>query len=92
MRCARDDRDPLLYSYYSPFGHIKDENISKDSNKPGSLAMANTGTPHSVCTPCATSHVHCAMHVMCIYLYPYASRGEVVLSMIVALRRLGLLL
>ena len=37
-------------------------------------------------------HVHCAMRVMCIYLYPYASRGEVVLSMIVALRRLGLLL
>merc|ERR1711957_319867 len=28
-------------------GNIKDENISRDSNKPGSLSMANTGSPNS---------------------------------------------
>ena len=28
-------------------GNIKDENISKDSNKPGTLSMANTGQPNS---------------------------------------------
>ena len=28
-------------------GCIKDENISKDSNKPGTLSMANTGAPDS---------------------------------------------
>merc|ERR1712227_105223 len=28
-------------------GNIKDENISKDSNVPGSLSMANTGRPNS---------------------------------------------
>jgi cyclophilin family peptidyl-prolyl cis-trans isomerase len=28
-------------------GHITDENISKDSNTPGSLSMANTGKPDS---------------------------------------------
>merc|ERR1712151_787725 len=28
-------------------GNIKDENISKDSNIPGSLSMANTGRPNS---------------------------------------------
>ena len=28
-------------------GNIKDENISKDSNKPGTLSMANTGAPDS---------------------------------------------
>ena len=28
-------------------GNIKDENISKDSNKPGTLSMANTGAPNS---------------------------------------------
>merc|ERR1712113_27480 len=28
-------------------GNIKDENISKDSNIPGSLSMANTGSPNS---------------------------------------------
>jgi cyclophilin family peptidyl-prolyl cis-trans isomerase len=28
-------------------GNIKDENISKDSNKPGTLSMANTGRPNS---------------------------------------------
>merc|ERR1711988_1547903 len=26
-------------------GNIKDENISRDSNKPGTLSMANTGSP-----------------------------------------------
>mmetsp|Transcript_3502 Transcript_3502/g.5684 ORF Transcript_3502/g.5684 Transcript_3502/m.5684 type:complete len:212 (-) Transcript_3502:184-819(-) len=28
-------------------GNIKDENISKDSNKPGTLSMANTGAPNT---------------------------------------------
>lgn len=28
-------------------GNIKDENISKDSNEPGTLSMANTGRPNS---------------------------------------------
>ena len=28
-------------------GNIKDENISRDSNKPGTLSMANTGAPNS---------------------------------------------
>jgi cyclophilin family peptidyl-prolyl cis-trans isomerase len=28
-------------------GNIKDENISKDTNAPGTLSMANTGTPNS---------------------------------------------
>merc|ERR1711904_526371 len=28
-------------------GNIKDENISRDSNKPGPLSMANTGRPNS---------------------------------------------
>lgn len=28
-------------------GNIKDENISKDSNKPGTLSMANTGSPNT---------------------------------------------
>merc|ERR1711972_1293015 len=28
-------------------GNIKDENISKDSNTPGTLSMANTGQPNS---------------------------------------------
>merc|ERR1712066_807670 len=28
-------------------GNIKDENISKDSNVPGTLSMANTGSPNS---------------------------------------------
>ena len=28
-------------------GNIKDENISKDSNLPGTLSMANTGAPNS---------------------------------------------
>mmetsp|Transcript_73807 Transcript_73807/g.130932 ORF Transcript_73807/g.130932 Transcript_73807/m.130932 type:complete len:210 (+) Transcript_73807:72-701(+) len=28
-------------------GNIQDENISKDSNKPGTLSMANTGRPNS---------------------------------------------
>ena len=28
-------------------GNIQDENISKDSNKPGTLSMANTGQPNS---------------------------------------------
>merc|ERR1712228_448796 len=28
-------------------GNIKDENISKDSNQPGTLSMANTGQPNS---------------------------------------------
>ena len=28
-------------------GNIKDENISKDNNKPGTLSMANTGQPNS---------------------------------------------
>merc|ERR1711941_75595 len=28
-------------------GNIKDENISKDSNAPGTLSMANTGRPNS---------------------------------------------
>merc|ERR1712031_12664 len=28
-------------------GNIKDENISKDSNEPGTLSMANTGSPNS---------------------------------------------
>lgn len=28
-------------------GNIKDENISKDSNVPGSLSMANTGSPNT---------------------------------------------
>merc|ERR1719224_36 len=28
-------------------GNIKDENISKDTNAPGSLSMANTGQPNS---------------------------------------------
>merc|ERR1739838_999020 len=28
-------------------GNIKDENISRDSNKPGTLSMANTGQPNS---------------------------------------------
>ena len=75
VRCVRDDRDPLLYSYYPPFGHIKDENISKDSNKPGSLAMANTGTPHYVCTPCATCIVPC-MSSVSISTIRLARRGR----------------
>ena len=77
MRCVRDDRDPLLYSYYPPFGHIKDENISKDSNKPGSLAMANTGTPHySMCAhhvPRALCH---ACHVYLSLSIRLARRGR----------------
>merc|ERR1712125_90156 len=28
-------------------GNIKDENISRDSNEPGTLSMANTGQPNS---------------------------------------------
>merc|ERR1719388_433468 len=28
-------------------GNIKDENISKDTNAPGTLSMANTGQPNS---------------------------------------------
>merc|ERR1711933_77470 len=28
-------------------GNIKDENISKDTNAPGTLSMANTGSPNS---------------------------------------------
>merc|ERR1712187_263787 len=28
-------------------GNIQDENISRDSNKPGTLSMANTGSPNS---------------------------------------------
>ena len=28
-------------------GNIQDENISKDSNVPGTLSMANTGAPNS---------------------------------------------
>merc|ERR1719436_628471 len=28
-------------------GNIKDENISRDSNRPGTLSMANTGSPNS---------------------------------------------
>merc|ERR1711881_165216 len=28
-------------------GNIQDENISKDSNEPGTLSMANTGQPNS---------------------------------------------
>merc|ERR1711920_485627 len=28
-------------------GNIEDENISKDSNEPGTLSMANTGRPNS---------------------------------------------
>merc|ERR1712232_1413144 len=28
-------------------GNIEDENISKDSNAPGTLAMANTGMPNT---------------------------------------------
>merc|ERR1712151_1452341 len=28
-------------------GNIKDENISKDSNAPGTLSMANTGSPNT---------------------------------------------
>merc|ERR1711879_276368 len=28
-------------------GNIKDENISRDSNAPGTLSMANTGQPNS---------------------------------------------
>merc|ERR1712226_1836520 len=28
-------------------GNIKDENISKDSNEPGTLSMANTGAPNT---------------------------------------------
>merc|ERR1711998_547710 len=28
-------------------GNIKDENISRDSNAPGTLSMANTGRPNS---------------------------------------------
>merc|ERR1711957_646587 len=28
-------------------GNIEDENISKDSNEPGTLSMANTGSPNS---------------------------------------------
>merc|ERR1711924_310564 len=28
-------------------GNIKDENISRDSNKPGTLSMANTGRPNT---------------------------------------------
>merc|ERR1711972_164492 len=28
-------------------GNIKDENISRDSNRPGTLSMANTGQPNS---------------------------------------------
>merc|ERR1719298_306787 len=28
-------------------GNIQDENISKDSNEPGTLSMANTGRPNS---------------------------------------------
>ena len=28
-------------------GNIKDENISRDSNEPGTLSMANTGRPNS---------------------------------------------
>eukprot|EP00932_Pfiesteria_piscicida_P009590 SRR837773.2034.p2 GENE.SRR837773.2034~~SRR837773.2034.p2 ORF type:complete len:201 (-),score=84.66 SRR837773.2034:20-544(-) len=28
-------------------GNIKDENISRDSNKPGTLSMANTGQPNT---------------------------------------------
>merc|ERR1712207_79386 len=28
-------------------GNIKDENISKDSNEPGTLSMANTGQPNT---------------------------------------------
>merc|ERR1712179_702702 len=28
-------------------GNIEDENISKDSNAPGTLSMANTGAPNS---------------------------------------------
>jgi len=28
-------------------GNIRDENISRDSNKPGTLSMANTGSPNS---------------------------------------------
>merc|ERR1712194_471890 len=28
-------------------GNIKDENISRDTNAPGTLSMANTGTPNS---------------------------------------------
>merc|ERR1719263_1953379 len=28
-------------------GNIQDENISRDSNEPGSLSMANTGQPNS---------------------------------------------
>merc|ERR1712066_14635 len=28
-------------------GNIKDENISKDSNRPGTMSMANTGQPNS---------------------------------------------
>merc|ERR1712187_386535 len=28
-------------------GNIKDENISKDSNKPGTLSMANCGSPNT---------------------------------------------
>merc|ERR1719316_2613973 len=28
-------------------GNIKDENISKDTNEPGTLSMANTGQPNS---------------------------------------------
>merc|ERR1712194_454966 len=28
-------------------GNIKDENISRDSNAPGTLSMANTGSPNS---------------------------------------------
>merc|ERR1712194_652996 len=28
-------------------GNIKDENISRDSNKPGTMSMANTGSPNT---------------------------------------------
>merc|ERR1719436_965988 len=28
-------------------GNIKDENISRDSNEPGTLSMANTGSPNT---------------------------------------------
>jgi hypothetical protein len=62
-------RIQCIYLYLSTCGHIKDENISKDSNKPGSLSMANSGTPH------ACAMLMCAMHVICTYVSINASHA-----------------
>ena len=59
---ARDTSLFLVDSLTYLHGHIKDENISKDSNKPGSLSMANTGMPCMCYNACMY-----AMHVPLSY-------------------------